>query len=329
MRSPVALIAAAFATLVVLQPQTASAAWAATGTGSASAAATFVNRAAAPTATQVGSSVRLDWGAVTLNQGTPATGYTVLRHSGLGVVTPICTTVEPNRSCTDSVPLQSAVQYGLVARYQSWTGQESPLTPFSLDVAPPVTTLSSNPAPNGGGWNKTAVTITLTAADSAGVASITYRIGAGSPVTVAGSSTSFGVSAQGSTTITYSATDTYGNVEATKSSTVKIDTAAPATPTINNAISNDSGTPGDRVTNVASQTLTGTAEAGSTVTISRGGTFAAQVATQTNGTYSVTVGAKPPGGTYTASVPKITIKNKKTGKKKKCLAATSNPVVLP
>ena len=68
---------------------------------------------------------------------------------------------------------------------------------------------------------------------------------------------------------------------------------------------------------------------GRTVTISRGGTFAAQVATQTNGTYSVTVGAKPPGGTYTASVPKITIKNKKTGKKKKCLAATSNPVVLP
>jgi hypothetical protein len=69
--------------------------------------------------------------------------------------------------------------------------------------------------------------------------------------------------------------------------------------------------------------------AGRTVTISRGGTFAAQVATQSNGTYSVTVGAKPPGGTYTASVPKITVKNKKTGKKKKCLAATSNPVVLP
>lgn len=289
MRSPVALIAAAFATLVVLQPQTASAAWAATGTGSASAAATFVNRAAAPTATQVGSSVRLDWGAVSLNQGTPATGYTVLRHSALGVVTPICTTVEPTRSCTDSVPLQSAVQYGLVARYQSWTGQESPLTPFSLDVAPPVTTLSSNPAPNGAGWNKTAVTITLTAADSAGVASITYRIGAGSPVTVAGSSTSFGVSAQGSTTITYSATDTYGNVEATKSSTVKIDTAAPATPTINNAISNDSGTPGDRVTNVASQTLTGTAEAGSTVTISRGGATVASVLAAANGTYSVPV----------------------------------------
>jgi hypothetical protein len=73
--------------------------------------------------------------------------------------------------------------------------------------------------------------------------------------------------------------------------------------------------------------------AGRTVTISRGGTIAAQVATQTNGSYSVTVPVKPPAGTYTASVPKITIKkkNKKTGKvkKKKCLAATSNPVVVP
>ena len=73
--------------------------------------------------------------------------------------------------------------------------------------------------------------------------------------------------------------------------------------------------------------------AGRTVTISRGGTFAAQVATQTNGDYSVTVPFRPPAGTYTASVPKITVKkkDKKTGKKKKkkCLAATSNPVVVP
>ena len=73
--------------------------------------------------------------------------------------------------------------------------------------------------------------------------------------------------------------------------------------------------------------------AGRTVTISRGGIFAAQTATQTTGSYSVTVPFRPPAGTYTASVPKITVKqkDKKTGKKKKkkCLAATSNPVVVP
>ena len=298
MRAPVALIGAAVATLLVLQPQSASAAWAATGAGNAPASATFVNRAAAPTATQVGSTVRLDWAAATLAQGTPATGYTVLRHTGAGV-TQICTTVEPTRTCTDSAPVQGAVQYGVVARFRSWTGQESPLTPFSLDVLPPSTSLSSNPVPNGAGWNKSAVTITLTASDVSAVASITYRIGAGSPVTVAGSSTSFGVSAQGQTTITYYATDTFGNVESTKSYTVKIDTTAPATPTIG-SISSDSGTAGDRVTNVAAQTLSGTAEAGSTVTISRGATTFPSVVAAANGTYSVPVTLVEGANSFTA-----------------------------
>ena len=298
MRSPVVLIGGAVAALLVLQPQAASAAWAATGSGNAPVAATYVHRAAAPTATQVGSSVRLDWAAATLDQGTPATGYTVLRHTGVGV-TQICTTVEPTRTCTDSAPVPGAVQYGVVARFRSWTGQESPLTPFSLDVLPPSTSLSSNPVPNGAGWNKSAVTLTLTANDASPVANITYRVGAGSPVTAAGSSTSFGVSAQGQSTITYYATDTFGNVEATKSYTVKIDTTAPASPTIT-TISNDSGTAGDRVTNVAAQTLSGTAEAGSTVTISRGATAFSSVVAAANGTYSVPVTLVQGANSFTA-----------------------------
>ena len=299
MRAPLAFIGAAVAALLVLQPQAASAAWAGAGTGNAAAAAGSVQRAAAPTVTQVGSSVRLDWAAVTLSEGTPATNYAVVRHAG-ATTSQVCTTVTPTRTCTDSAPLQGAVQYGVVAKYQSWTGQESPLTPFSLDVAPPLTTLSSNPAPNGAGWNKTGVTITLTAADSAGVASITYRVGAGLPVTVTGSSTSFAVSAQGSTAISYYATDAYGNVETTRSYTVKIDTTAPAVPTISSSISNDSGTAGDRVTNVAAQTLSGTAEAGSTVTVSRGGTTFPSVVAAANGTYTVPVNLVEGANSFTA-----------------------------
>jgi hypothetical protein len=297
-RSPVALIGAALATLLVLQPQAASAAWAAAGTGNAAAAAGSLQRAAAPTVTQVGSAVRLDWAAVTLSEGTPATGYTVVRHAG-ATTTQVCTTVAPTRTCTDSAPVQGAVQYGVVAKYQSWTGQESPLAPFGLDVAPPVTTLSSNPTPNGAGWNASAVTLTLTAADASSVASVTYKIGSGSPVTVAGSSASFGVSAQGSTAITYYATDAFGNVEATKSYTVKIDTTAPATPAIT-AISNDSGTVGDRVTNVAGQTLSGTAEPGATVTVSRGATTYPSVVAAANGTYSVPVTLVAGANSFTA-----------------------------
>jgi antitoxin (DNA-binding transcriptional repressor) of toxin-antitoxin stability system len=282
------VLGTAVAALLVLQPQAASAAWAGAGTGNAPAAAGFVQRAAAPTVTQVASAVRLDWAAVTLSEGTPATDYTLVRHAG-ATTTQVCTTVAPTLTCTDSSPVQGNVQYGVVARFQSWTGQESPLTPFTLDVLPPVTTLASNPAPNAAGWNKGAVTLTLAATDAAPVASLTYRIGASSPVTADGSSTSSGVSTQGSTAITYYATDTYGNVESTRSYTVKIDTTAPTTPTINNSISNDSGTPGDRVTNVAAQTLTGTAEAGSTVTISRAGATVASVVAAANGTYSAPV----------------------------------------
>ena len=299
MRSPVALVVAAAATLLVLQPQAASAAWTATGTGNAPAAAASVQRAAAPTTTQVGSSARLDWSAVTLSEGTAATGYTVLRHVGAGAPTQVCTTVAPTRSCSDPAPVQGA-QYGVVARFSSWTGPESPLTALVLDQTPPATTLTSNPVPNAAGWNKAAVTLTLTAADAAGVTSITYRIGAGSPVTVPGSSTSFAVSTQGQTTVTYSAADAYGNVETTRSYTVRIDTTAPASPTITSSISNDTGTAGDRVTNAAAQTLSGTAEAGSTVTISRGATTFPSVVAAANGSYSVPVTLVEGANSFTA-----------------------------
>lgn len=257
-----------------------------------------MQRATTPTATQVGSAVRLDWSAVTLDEGTAVTGYSVLRHAG-STVTQVCTTAAPTRSCVDTSPVPAGVQYGVVATFRSWSGQESPLTAFTLDQAPPVTGLSSSPAPNAAGWNKGAVTITLTASDASAVAGITYRIGTGSPVTVSGSSTSFGVSAQGSTVVTFYATDTFGNVEATRSYTVRIDTTAPAAPAIT-AISNDSGTAGDRVTNVAGQTLSGTAEAGSTVTVSRGTTTYPSVVAAANGSYSVPVTLTEGTNTFTS-----------------------------
>ena len=79
----------------------------------------------------------------------------------------------------------------------------------------PTTTLSSNPAPNGGGYVTSAPTLTLTATDpTTGVASITYKIGAASPVTVTAATTSFLVPGAGNTTITYYATDNAGNMEA-------------------------------------------------------------------------------------------------------------------
>jgi hypothetical protein len=66
------------------------------------------------------------------------------------------------------------------------------------------------------------------------------------------------------------------------------------------------------------------------VTVFRNGVAVTQVTTNGSGAYTVTVAARPPAGTYTATVPKKVIKkkNKETGQiiKKKCLPGTSNAV---
>ena len=126
---------------------------------------------------------------------------------------------------------------------------------FEWFVAPdlPTTVAVSSPLPNTYGWNNTNVTLVLTAAENAGgsgVKSITYSLtgaqtGGG---TVLASSTSFLISAEGVTTVTFYATDNAGNVEAVKTITVKIDTTPPI------------------ITAVAAQTLEATSSAGAIAT---------------------------------------------------------------
>jgi IPT/TIG domain-containing protein len=140
------------------------------------------------------------------------------------------------------------------------------------DTIAPITTASATPAANGAGWNNSNVTVTLTAMDNAGgsgVASITYtltgaQVGGGS---VAGSSTSFTILAEGTTTVTYHATDIAGNSEVDKTLVIKIDKTAPtltfgaASPTANAAGWNNttpvtiSFTAGDALSGVASTSM--------------------------------------------------------------------------
>lgn len=280
------------AVLAALTPtQVASAAWSASGLGAGQTNAISVQRASAPTATAVGASVRLDWDPVTLADGTSVLGYAVLRDAGAGAgdVTEVCTTAAPIRTCTDDAPVRATASYSVVARFLLWEGEQSPPTSFTPDLVPPVTTLTSTPAPNGAGWNNTApVGISLTATDDdSGVASITYRIGTGAWVTVAGSTATFTVAAEGQTTISYYATDVAGSVESTRSYTVRIDTVAPASPSLT-AISDDTGaSASDLVTNQATQNLLGTAEPGATVTVSRGATTLGTAVAAGNGTFAV------------------------------------------
>lgn len=122
--------------------------------------------------------------------------------------------------------------------FSSTTGRETASAEvFSLgttaDTIPPTTSASLSPPPNSAGWNKTAVTVMLTAVDEpagSGVNAITYAAAGAQPIastTVAGASASFSISGEGQTTVKFFATDNAGNQETPKSIVVRIDTTPP------------------------------------------------------------------------------------------------------
>jgi len=100
----------------------------------------------------------------------------------------------------------------------------------TTDITPPATTATFAPARNVNGWNSAAVTVTLNAADNtggSGVKQVSYQVAAGSPIVVAGTSASIAVSVEGSTPLTFFATDNAGNVESAQSIAVQIDKTLP------------------------------------------------------------------------------------------------------
>ena len=94
----------------------------------------------------------------------------------------------------------------------------------------------------------------------------------------------------GAHNLTATATDAAGNTGAASSAlSVTIDTTAPVAPTIT-SFSPDSGTVGDGITNVNMLTLTGTAEANSTVKVYDGTTLLGSATANGSGAWSFTTG---------------------------------------
>jgi hypothetical protein len=107
-----------------------------------------------------------------------------------------------------------------------------PPPPPPSDTTAPVTTATADPAPNAAGWSRQNVSVALAATDDggSGVKEISYRLtGAqtAAPKTVAGPSATVAITAEGATTIAYSAKDNAGNAEAEKTLVVRIDKTAP------------------------------------------------------------------------------------------------------
>ncbi len=101
------------------------------------------------------------------------------------------------------------------------------------DTIPPTTTATVSPQPNAAGWNRTDPTVSLNAVDNpggSGVASITYSADGANSIatqTVNSATLSFQIGSEGTTTVTYFASDAAGNVEAAHTLVVKLDKTPP------------------------------------------------------------------------------------------------------
>ncbi|NOV01679.1 OmpL47-type beta-barrel domain-containing protein [Paenibacillus planticolens] len=95
----------------------------------------------------------------------------------------------------------------------------------AADTIPPVTTAALSGVPNGAGWFKEDVTVTLTALDDrAGAVTTQYSMNGGAPVRYEAPVV---IQTEGANTLAYSSTDAAGNAEAVKTLQVKLDKTAP------------------------------------------------------------------------------------------------------
>jgi probable HAF family extracellular repeat protein len=122
---------------------------------------------------------------------------------------------------------------GQIVGYGIYNGQNPHAFLLSVDNTPPTTTPNPSPGPNSNGWNNTNVTVNLNATDNSGGSGVKQiqfaRAGAQNTglQTVAGNTASVTISAEGTTSLSYFATDNAGNQETAKTLTIRIDKTLP------------------------------------------------------------------------------------------------------
>jgi hypothetical protein len=179
-----------------------------------------LNTACAPTVTVTGTDFVTNQTTVTFG-GTAASSVNVTSPESLTAIAPSHT--------RGTVDITLTTPAGT-----SPTGPSDQFT-YLADTTAPTSTASPSPAPVAGndGWTTGPVTVSLSADDGtcgSGVKNVSYSAAGAQTIpltTVSGSSTSFAISQEGVTTITFSATDNADNAEAAKTLTVKIDNTAP------------------------------------------------------------------------------------------------------
>ena len=179
------------------------------------------------------------------------------------------------------------------------------------DVAAPSSSLTNvTPAANAAGWFKSNITVTLGATDptpSSGVAGIHYKLDNGSELVLSGASGTVSITTEGTNTLEYWAVDNAGFVESAHHfATFDLDKTPPPAPAFT-AISSDTGSSStDRITKTVSQTLSGTAEANSTVTVKQGSTVLGTTVANASGLFTYGPVTLAPGvNTFTATATDV------------------------
>ena len=126
-----ALVALGSAVILVLgSGASASAAWAAPGSGSGFAKAFVAPTGAKPTASRSGVNVTVAWTASTFGNGASVEGYVVRRYEALTDVSipvlPNCAGTVSALSCTETLVPPGSWRYTITPVHRSWIGSEGP-----------------------------------------------------------------------------------------------------------------------------------------------------------------------------------------------------------
>ena len=188
------------------------------------------------------------------------------------------------------------------------------ISTLSTDTTKPSTTATPSAAPNSAGWNNSDVKVHLSATDNeggSGVKQITYSASGAQTIAktdASGNSADVNLNAQGTTTLTYYATDKAGNVEDQKTLTLKIDKTAPTVSSVSPTSGAKNAALSTSVAGTFSEEMDPATLSTSTVTLVKSGTTTPLVSATVN--YDATdkkVTLKPSSPlvastTYTATV---------------------------
>lgn len=207
------------------------------GTAEAGSTVTVIVGGATYTTTATGG----NW-SVNLATATPASGVLALNTNGANSVSVTATDAASNVS---------------TAALQTLTIDSVP------PIAPVVTSaaLTNSTLPTLTGTAEAGATVTVTVG---GATYTTVATGGNWSVNLATATPTAGsltINANGNNSVSATATDPAGNASVAGTQTLVVDTTAPTTTFSSPAITTDSGTPGDWITNVAAQTITATLSA--------------------------------------------------------------------